>query len=210
MAKQIIKLLCTLAEEIKKNPEINKKLNVVYIENYSVTMAEHVIPASDVSEQISLAGTEASGTGNMKFMINGAITLGTLDGANVEIRELVGDENIIVFGMNTQEVQNKKKHYNPRDYYNSNPNIKRAIDFMAHGIDGSSFDDIANSLKNDDPFMVLADFESYREAQAKVSELYLDRDRWYTMAAMNIASAGYFSADRSVTDYADYIWNLKD
>lgn len=210
MAKQIIKLLCTLAEEIKKNPEINKKLNVVYIENYSVTMAEHVIPAADVSEQISLAGTEASGTGNMKFMINGAITLGTLDGANVEIRELVGDENIIVFGMNTQEVQDKKKHYNPGDYYNNNPHIKRAIDFIAHGIEGSSFDDIANSLKNDDPFMVLADFESYREAQAKVSELYLDRDRWYTMAAMNIANAGYFSADRSVTDYADYIWNLKD
>lgn len=210
MAKQIIKLLCSLSEEIKNDPVISKKLSVVYLENYSVTLSEYIMPASEVSEQISLAGTEASGTGNMKFMLNGAITLGTMDGANVEIFEKVGKDNIVIFGMSADQVEKKKElGYAPIEYYNNNPVIKRAIDFMMQGINGDTFEDIANSLKWNDPYMVLADFDSYREAQAKISKLYQDTDTWYTMSAMNIAGAGYFSADRSISDYAKTIWGLE-
>ncbi|MBC5788262.1 MULTISPECIES: glycogen/starch/alpha-glucan phosphorylase [Clostridiaceae] len=210
MAKQIIKLLCCLAEEIKKDPVISKKLSVVYLENYSVTLSEYIMPASEVSEQISLAGTEASGTGNMKFMLNGAVTLGTMDGANVEICERVGNDNIVIFGMDAEQVETTKEMgYAPIEYYNNNPDIKRAIDFIESGVAGSTFPDIANSLKWNDPYMVLADFDSYRKAQAKISELYQKPDVWYTMAAMNIANAGYFSADRSVKDYATGIWELE-
>lgn len=209
MAKQIIKLLCCLSEEIARNSKISDKLSVVYIEDYSVTLSELIMPASEISEQISLAGTEASGTGNMKFMLNGAITLGTLDGANVEIHDIVGDDNMIVFGMTAEEVvQRKEIGYSPIEIYNSNPTIRRAIDLMLSGINGQTFEDIANSLKFNDPYMVLADFDSYRKAQNKVSELYLDRKKWNEMSAVNIAGAGYFSADRAIEDYAQKIWKL--
>jgi starch phosphorylase len=166
------------------------------------------MPASDISEQISLAGTEASGTGNMKLMLNGAVTLGTLDGANVEIRDAVGDENIIIFGMKTEEVNARKPHYNPQDIYNNNPIVRACIDRMYHGINGCTFNEVANSLRNSDPYMVLADFDDYARAQAYSSELYADKERWASMSLMNTAGAGIFSADRSVSDYARDIWGL--
>lgn len=209
MAKQIIKLLCSLGEEIRKDKAISEKLNVVYLENYSVTLSELIMPASEVSEQISLAGTEASGTGNMKFMLNGAITLGTEDGANVEIHESVGDDNIIIFGMTEQQVKNQKEiGYSPIEFYNKIPELKAAIDFIENGIDGASFDDIVSSLKWSDPYLALADFDSYRKAQEKVSKLYQDPKTWYKMSAYNIANAGYFAADRAIEEYAQNIWHL--
>lgn len=209
MAKQIIKLLCSLSNEIRKHPKISEKLSVVYLENYSVSLSELIMPASEVSEQISLAGTEASGTGNMKFMLNGAITLGTEDGANVEIHQSVGDDNIIIFGMDAAEVEKQKEiGYSPIEFYNKIPQIKHAIDFMADGIDRNSFDDIVNSLKWNDPYMVLADFVSYRAAQEKVSKLYQKPETWYRMSAVNIANSGYFSADRAIDEYAENIWKL--
>ncbi len=209
LAKQIIKLIWALSEEIRKNPKISKKLSVYFLEDYKVTLSELLMPASDISEQISLAGTEASGTGNMKLMLNGAITMGTLDGANIEIKEAVGDDNIIIFGMKTEEVENlKRTGYNPGAYYESNPVIKNCIDRMYSGINGCSFSEVANSLKNQDPYMVLADFDSYRKAQAYSSECYKDSEKWAKMSLNNIAGAGVFSADRAVTEYAKDIWGL--
>ncbi len=209
IAKQIIKLICALSEHIRRDPKIREKLNVIYVENYNVSLAELIIPASDISEQISLAGTEASGTGNMKFMINGAITLGTEDGANVEIHQNVGDDNILIFGMDSKEVENiRKKGFSPIEIYNKNPHIKRVVDFMEHGIYQAEFCDIANSLKWKDPYMVLADFSSYRDIQNKARKLYKNSKKWYKMSAINIANAGYFSADRAVSQYAKDIWEL--
>lgn len=209
LAKQIIKLIWALSEEIRKNPKISKKLSVYFLEDYKVTLSELLMPASDISEQISLAGTESSGTGNMKLMLNGAITMGTLDGANIEIKEAVGDDNIIIFGMKTEEVENlKRTGYNPGAYYESNPVIKNCIDRMYSGINGCSFSEVANSLKNQDPYMVLADFDSYRKAQAYSSECYKDSEKWAKMSLNNIAGAGVFSADRAVTEYAKDIWGL--
>ena len=209
LAKQIIKLIWAISEEIRKNPKISKKLSVYFLEDYRVTLSELLMPASDISEQISLAGTEASGTGNMKLMLNGAITLGTLDGANIEIKEAVGDENIIIFGMKTEEVNDlKRSGYDPGAYYKSNPVIKSCIDRMYHGINGCSFSEVANSLKDADPYMVLADFDSYRKAQAHSSECYKNSEKWAKMSLNNIAGAGIFSADRAVTEYAKDIWGL--
>ena len=209
LAKQIIKLIWAISEEIRKNPKISQKLSVYFLEDYRVTLSELLMPASDISEQISLAGTEASGTGNMKLMLNGAITLGTLDGANIEIKDAVGDENIIIFGMKTEEVNDlKRTGYNPESNYESNPVIKNCIDRMYHGINGCNFNEVANSLKNSDPYMVLADFDSYRKAQAYSSECYKDSKKWTQMSLNNIAGAGIFSADRAVTEYAKDIWGL--
>lgn len=209
LAKQIIKLIWSLGEEIKKNPKIAQKLNVVFLENYNVSLSEMLMPASEISEQISLAGTEASGTGNMKFMLNGAITLGTKDGANVEIGEVVGDDNIINFGMTVEEVEHKKRAgYSPVYMYSSDPIIKAAIDRINAGINGTKFDDVVSSLKYSDPYMVLADFRSYQEAQARASAIYADNLKWQRMSLMNIANAGIFSADRAVDEYAKNIWKL--
>lgn len=209
LAKQIIKLIWSLGEEIKKNPKIAQKLNVVFLENYNVSLSEMLMPASEISEQISLAGTEASGTGNMKFMLNGAITLGTKDGANVEIGEVVGDDNIINFGMTVEEVEHKKRAgYSPVYMYSSDPVIKAAIDRINAGINGTKFDDVVSSLKYSDPYMVLADFRSYQEAQARASAIYDDNLKWQRMSLMNIANAGIFSADRAVDEYAKNIWKL--
>lgn len=210
LAKQIIKMIWAISEEIRKNPKISQKLQVVFLENYCVTLSEHLMPASDISEQISLAGTEASGTGNMKFMLNGAVTLGTLDGANIEIKEAAGDENIVIFGMTTPEVNAlKARGYNPTDYFNNDGRIHEAIERMYHGINGCTFNDVANSLKDRDPYMVLADFDSYRKAQAYITECYNDKMKWARMSLNNIAGAGIFSADRAVTEYADNIWHLR-
>ena len=209
LAKQIIKLIWAISEEIRKNPRISKLLTVQFLEDYRVTLSEILMPASDISEQISLAGTEASGTGNMKLMLNGAVTLGTLDGANVEIRDAVGDENIIIFGMKTEEVNALRTvGYNPGQYYNQDPVIRDCINRMYRGINGCTFNDVAESLKNNDPYMVLADFDAYRKAQAYASECYRDPIRWAKMSLANIAGAGIFSADRAVNDYAREIWGL--
>ena len=209
LAKQIIKLIWSLGEEIKKNPKISEKLNVVFLENYNVSLSELLMPASEISEQISLAGTEASGTGNMKFMLNGAVTLGTKDGANVEIGEVVGDDNIINFGMTVEEVERRKKAgYSPVYMYSSDPVIKAAIDRINSGINGTKFDDVVSSLKYSDPYMVLADFRSYQDAQARASAIYADNLKWQRMSLMNIANAGIFSADRAVDEYAKNIWKL--
>ncbi len=211
LAKQIIKLICTLAKTIDSDPKIREKLQVVFLEDYRVTLSELLMPASEVSEQISLAGTEASGTGNMKLMLNGAITLGTKDGANIEIGEAVGEENIINFGMTADEVAElKARGYHPQQYYQSNENIRKAIDMLTNGIGGVRFDEIANQLKNNDTYMALADFDSYRAAQQKISEIYRDPMKFSNMSLMNIAGAGIFSADRAIHEYAHNIWHLDE
>lgn len=207
-AKEIIRFIVKLGETINNDPRVNNKLKVVYLEDYRVTVAEKLMPAAEISEQISLAGTEASGTGNMKFMINGAITLGTLDGANVEIKEEVGEGNIIIFGMTSDEVESiQKQGYNPTIHYNNNPIIKNAIDEISSGFGGIRFDNIANSLMNQDPYMVLADFGDYSNSQQNISKLYLDKKHWNHMSLINMAHAGKFAADRAIFDYANDIWN---
>ncbi|MBQ4225560.1 MAG: glycogen/starch/alpha-glucan phosphorylase, partial [Oscillospiraceae bacterium] len=209
LAKQIIKMIWALGEEIRKNPRISEKLQVVFLEDYRVTLSEILIPAAEVSEQISLAGTEASGTGNMKLMLNGALTLGTLDGANIEIKEQVGTDNIFIFGMTADEVNAKKaQDYRPEDYVNNNDRIMNAINRMYNGINGCKFDEVANSLKFKDPYMVLADFDSYQSAQQYISECYKMPEKWNRMSLHNIAGAGIFSADRAVDEYARNIWML--
>lgn len=215
MAKKIIKLICYLAEDIKKHPKINEKLNVVYMEDYNVTMSETLMPASEISEQISLAGKEASGTGNMKFMINGALTIGTLDGANVEMAEHVGRENIFIFGLNAEEVSAIwRSGYSSSIYYNQDPMLRKIVETLIVGFNGESFSDIANYLLTGapvaDPYMCMADFESYAKTQKTLSDLYQnDQKSWYKKSLCNIAAAGYFAADRSIKEYAENIWNLK-
>ena len=211
MAKQIIKLICCLGDQINNDPDIKGKIKVVFLENYRVSLAEIVMPASDVSEQISIAGKEASGTGNMKFMINGAVTMGTMDGANIEIHERVGDENIFIFGMKANEVEElNKRGYEPASYYNSNPRIKAVIDGLRSGIAGVQFNEIADSLvMGSDHYKVLADFASYCDAQDNLDKAYSDKMRWARMSLMNTANAGFFSSDRSVQEYVDRIWHLK-
>ena len=210
LAKQIIKMIWALSEEIRKNPRISEKLSVYFLEDYKVTLSELLMPASDISEQISLAGTEASGTGNMKLMLNGAITLGTLDGANIEIGDAVGEDNILIFGMKTEEVNAlKARGYNPESYYHNNDVIRGCIDRMYEGINGCKFNEVANSLKTNDPYMVLADFDSYAAVQKRSSELYRDEKKWTQMSLHNIAGAGIFSADRAVNEYAKDIWGMK-
>ena len=208
MAKQIIKLIWNISQELKKDKKLNEKLSVIFLEDYNVSLSEILMPAADISEQISLAGTEASGTGNMKLMINGAITLGTMDGANVEIHEQVGDDNIIIFGMNVDEVNACKGTYRPIDIYNQNDVVKAAVNRLQSGINGNQFNEIADNLKNKDPYMALKDFDSYQKAQAYASECYKDKLKWEKMSLANIAGAGIFSADRAVEEYAKDIWGL--
>ena len=209
MAKQIIKLIWCIGEELKKDPKLNEKLSVIFLEDYRVTLSELLMPAAEISEQISLAGTEASGTGNMKLMLNGAITMGTYDGANVEIHEQVGDDNIFIFGMSTPEVGVMKSNgYSPDGYYDRNDIIRGAIDAMYRGFNGATFDEVANAIRYVDQYMCLADFDSYRGTQARASETYRDLLKWNKMSLANIAGAGIFSADRAVTDYAKDIWRI--
>ena len=214
MAKLIIRLIYMIGKMVNDDPDVRGRLKVVFLENYRVSLAEIIMPASEISEQISTAGKEASGTGNMKFMINGAVTIGTMDGANVEIHERVGDENIFIFGLLAEEVEKLKGHYNPTSYYNSDYRIKAIIDLLRKGIAGTNFGEIADSLTvgrggGADPYMVLADFGSYVDAQSKVSEAYRDRYRFEKMSLVNIARSGFFAADRSVEEYAQRIWRLK-
>ena len=207
MAKQMIRLICKLGALIDADPAVREKLRVVYLEDYNVSLSERLMPASEVSEQISLAGTEASGTGNMKFMLNGAVTLGTLDGANVEIAAAAGKENEIIFGMLTEEVnQMKATGYHPTMFINSDEVAMEVLNFLEKGWNGESFHEVVNNLRTSDPYMVMADFKDYRRAQADVQKLYADRTRWNQMSLANIANSGVFSADRSVLDYARDIW----
>lgn len=209
-AKGIIKYINELAELVNGDADVNGLMQVVFVQNYNVSYAEKIIPAADVSEQISTAGTEASGTSNMKFMLNGAVTLGTLDGANVEIAEAAGRENEIIFGMLTPEVNDLKRFgYHPSGFINNCPEAAEVLAFLERGWGGESFHEIVNNLRTSDPYMVMADFADYRRAQNDLSGLYRDRGVWNRMSLMNIANAGIFSADRAVNDYARDIWHVK-
>lgn len=209
VAKSIISFICAIADMVNHDPVVSRFMKVYFFEDYCVTAAELLIPAAEISEQISLAGTEASGTSNMKFMLNGAITLGTMDGANVEIHEQVGDDNMIIFGMSTEEVNAlNAQGYNPKSFYLNNPELKSVIDFIdTHGVSGKSFPEISGTIVHHDPYMVLADFADYRAAQKKAEELYHSREKWNRMSLYNIANAGIFAADRSINDYANNIWH---
>ena len=215
MAKKIIKLINYLAAEIKNNAAVKDKLNVVYMEDYNVSMSEKLMPASEVSEQISLAGKEASGTGNMKFMINGALTIGTLDGANVEMAQAVGKQNIFIFGYKANEVDEIWRNgYSSSKYYNESPKLRRIIEALIIGFNGESFSEIANYLLTyspvADPYMCMADFGAYSNTQRKISKLYSkDKMKWNQMSLRNIAASGIFASDRAISEYANNIWNLK-
>lgn len=211
VAKKIIEFICALSDMINNDPDVRGRLKVVYCEDYNVTMAENLMPAADISEQISLAGTEASGTGNMKLMINGAVTLGTMDGANVEIFDAVGEDNIFIFGMSTPEVEEmKRRGYTPNNYYNNNAELRATIDFInQNGIGGKQFPEIGGTILHHDPYMVLADFADYRRAQKQAVETFKDRNTWNKMSLMNISGAGRFAADRAINDYARDIWHTK-
>ena len=207
MAKQMIRMICKLGKLIDEDPAVRGKLRIVYLEDYCVSLSERLMPASEVSEQISLAGTEASGTGNMKFMLNGAITLGTLDGANVEIADAAGHENEIIFGMLTPEVNALKgMGYHPNAFISGDNTAMAVLDFLEKGWNGENFSEVTSNLRNSDPYMVMADFKDYRRAQHDLQELYRDKQKWNHMSLMNISNAGIFSADRSIMDYARDIW----
>ncbi len=214
MAKLFIKLMNDVGEKINSDPEVNDKLKFLFLENYSVTLAEKMIPAADLSEQISTAGFEASGTGNMKFALNGALTIGTLDGANIEIKEEVGDENIFIFGNTVDDVERfRLEGYNPWDYYNANEELKQAMDQIRDGHfneDKYLFEPIIDSLLNKgDYFLVLADYEAYVNKQAEVDKLYSDQAAWHKKALLNTARVGKFSSDRTIKEYAEEIWGVE-
>ena len=208
MAKQMIRMICKLGDLINNDPAVRDKLRVVYLEEYCVSLSEHLMPAAEVSEQISLAGTEASGTGNMKFMLNGAITLGTLDGANVEIADAAGKENELIFGMLTPEVNNLKQvGYHPNAFITGDDVANYTLNFLERGWNGENFHEVTENLRTSDPYMVMADFKDYRRAQADLQKLYGDREKWAQMSLKNTANSGIFSADRAVLDYARDIWH---
>ncbi|MBR2335871.1 MAG: glycogen/starch/alpha-glucan phosphorylase [Clostridia bacterium] len=214
MAKRIIQLICLISKDIESNPKIREKLNVVFLENYDVSTAEILIPSAEISEQISLAGKEASGTGCMKLMINGAITIGTLDGANVEMLDAVGKDNMYIFGLKSDEVEQLwLRGYRSAEFYTNNERLKRIVNFLSIGFAGESFADIATYLLTGqgvaDPYMCLADFESYRLAHEEMMKAYANRENWTRMSLLNTAASGYFAADRSIREYADKFWNLK-
>ncbi len=215
MAKMIIRLINDVAEIVNNDPAVGDKLKVVFYPNYEVSAAELLFPGSDLSEQISTAGTEASGTGNMKMALNGALTIGTLDGANVEIKEEVGDENIFIFGLTTPEVANTKANgYNPWDYYHANPALKEVMDMIGSGFfsveEPNRYQAIYdNLLNNGDNYLLLADYASYVEKQEEVAALYQDQEEWSRRAILNVAQVAKFSSDRTIAEYADNIWNVK-
>lgn len=213
MAKNIISLIWNLGKDIDGDELLRKFIKVIYLEDYNVSTAEVLMPASDISEQISLAGKEASGTGCMKFMINGALTLGTLDGANVEMKDAVGDENIYIFGLNAKEVEDLWRNgYVSAKYYMSNARLRATIDRISEGFNGKDFSNIATYLTSTngvaDPYMCLADYESYKNTFDRMISDYSDRDAWLKKSLMNIANSGYFSADRSIREYAENIWHI--
>jgi starch phosphorylase len=223
MAKLIIKLINSVAEVVNSDSDVRGRLKVVFLPNFNVSVAENIYPAADISEQISLAGTEASGTGNMKFALNGAVTTGTLDGANVEIRERAGAENFFLFGLTTEEVFALKEGgaqrsavYNPLDYYNSNPELRQAIDSLVlgtftNGRDASArdlFKPIVDSLLYHDEYLLLAEYASYVDCQEQAAQAYLDRERWTRMSILNSARCGFFSSDRTIGQYCEEVWQV--
>jgi len=211
MAKEIIRMICAVSDMIEKDTDVRDYIKVVFIADYKVSLAEIIIPAADISEQISQAGKEASGTGNMKFMINGAVTCGTLDGANVEISEAVGKDNIFLFGLTTPEVNELyKRGYNPRAYYENDREIREVLEFVKIGAgSGHNFDKIYDNLLNSDPYMCLADFKAYCMVHDEIDRVYRDSDKFTKMSLRNIANSGMFSSDRSVKEYAENIWHMK-
>ena len=215
VAKRIIRLINSMADHINNDPICKGKLQVFFLENYRVSMAEMLMPASEVSQQISTAGKEASGTGNMKFMMNGALTVGTLDGANVEMHEVLGDDNMFLFGLKTHEVNEMREAgYNPYRLYSRDPSLHRVLDQISNGFrDGVRYDDLVERLlfgkgSAPDEYMLLADFASYCAAERRMTEVYSDRDQWNRMSLINVARSGIFAADRSIADYAERIWHV--
>ncbi len=214
-AKKVIKLINTIADKVNNDYETNRYLKVVFVVNYNVTYAETIMPAANVSEQISTASKEASGTGNMKFMMNGAITCGTLDGANVEIKDLVGEDNIVIFGMNAKEVTDLYQDggYNPMEIYENNPVLHEVIDQLTNGffenVAPDEFNDIRDNLLYRDPYLVLKDFDSYAKAQEEINELYKDTKKWVHMSIVNVAKSGFFTTDRTMRQYNEDIWKVE-
>ncbi|HKC58660.1 MAG TPA: glycogen/starch/alpha-glucan phosphorylase [Myxococcales bacterium] len=213
-AKLIIKLINSVAAVVNADPQVKDKLKVVFLANYRVSLAERIFPGSDVSEQISTAGKEASGTGNMKFALNGALTIGTLDGANIEIRDEVGHENFFLFGLTAQQVQDLlRSGYRPRDYYEKNPELHAVLDLINGGFfepeHPELFRPLVQSLLDHDPYLLLADFASYAECQQRVDQAFVDKDRWTRMAILNVARMGKFSSDRTIREYAEQIWKAQ-
>src|ERR1700730_2364852 len=214
LAKLMIKLITSVGDVVNRDPDVRGRLKVVFLPNFNVTNGQRVYPAADLSEQISTAGKEASGTGNMKFSMNGALTIGTLDGANIEIRQEVGAENFFLFGLSAAEVQAlKAQGYRPMDYYNANQGLREVIDLIRSGFfsrgDSELFRPLMDGLLNDDPYLLLADFQSYVECQARVSEAYADTERWTRMSILNTARSGKFSSDRTIREYCADIWGVK-
>lgn len=212
LCKLIIKLIHNVSDVVGANPELRDKLQIVFVPDYSVTLAQHIIPAAELSEQISTAGFEASGTGNMKFMLNGALTIGTLDGANVEMREEVGEENFFLFGLSADEIARKSSGYNPKAFIDQNPELAKTISQISSGFfspeEPKLFQPIVDTLLNGDRFFVLADYADYVATQERVSKLYQDREQWTRMAIMNVSRAGKFSSDRAIREYAGNIWKM--
>ena len=213
MAKLTIKFINSIADMINNDKSVNNKIKLIFLENYRVSLAEKVFPASDLSEQISTAGTEASGTGNMKFMMNGALTIGTLDGANIEIAKMVGDENIFIFGLKAHEVENLKQNgYQPRQYIEQSSMLREIFKLIQSGFfsphDGGLFAPIVGSLMDYDPYLVCADFDSYCQKQDEVSRMYLNKEEWAKRSIINVAQSGFFSSDRTIREYAKDIWNI--
>jgi starch phosphorylase len=215
MAKLIIKLINDVGDIVNHDPLVRDRLKVVFVPNYNVSSAEIIIPAADLSEQISTAGTEASGTGNMKLALNGALTIGTLDGANVEIRDEVGDDNIFIFGLTTDEVAAlRATGYNPKDYYQANQELREVLDMIGSGFfslgEPSRFKPIVDSLlEQGDHYLLLADYASYIACQQRVEEAYRNQKEWVKKAILNVANMGKFSSDRTILQYAQEIWDAK-
>jgi starch phosphorylase len=214
MAKLIIKLINTVAETVNDDPVVRGRLKVVFLPDFSVKSAQHIYPAGDLSEQISMAGKEASGTGNMKFALNGALTIGTLDGANVEIREEVGAENFFLFGLDVDQVRELKlRGYNPQDVVDWNDSLRDVFDFIGSGAlaggDPNLFRPFLDRLLYEDPFLVLADYQAYVDCQEQVSALWGDQRAWTRKAILNVARMGKFSSDRSIRDYCEDVWRVK-
>jgi len=213
MAKKIIKLINNVSSVINSDPDVGRKLKLVFLPNYRVSAMEKICPGADLSEQISTAGKEASGTGNMKFMMNGAMTIGTLDGANIEIREEVGDENFFLFGLTEGQVEDMSRHYDPNAIIDQDEDLQRVMRLLECGhfnqFEPGLFDDIMASIRSpQDPWMTAADFRSFIDAQKRVEAAYQDRDLWTKMSILNCAASGKFSTDRTITDYNNEIWKL--
>jgi glycogen phosphorylase len=214
LAKLMIKLITSVGDVVNRDPDVRHRLKVVFLPNFNVTNGQRVYPAADLSEQISTAGKEASGTGNMKFSMNGALTIGTLDGANIEIREEVGADNFFLFGLSAAEVYTlKTQGYRPMDFYNSNAGLRDVIDLIRSGFfsrgDSELFRPLIDGLLNIDPYLLLADFQSYVDCQAKVAAAFGDTERWTRMSILNTARSGRFSSDRTIREYCADIWRVK-